>query len=1432
MNYSTYFFANLVNGGGGKYKEEDIKPYSYYRKPIDYSKQPFPRGRSRIHADADENVKEYVARKIVDTTIKTGGTLADAAFFLAVAQCESGFNPDAAAGTTSALGIGQITDATWDTMENWRFNSVDPKINPLDFNKNKETTFSLYSKTRLDADANIRALIELLYYIDLKCVLPLITEGIIKCENDSRKYAYAFYHDGINAKSKSSKFTKTLDYSEQNAIPKIAIYRDAVNKYAKCYVPLPFDNELIPSTPVAYYHNNETNGSGFYPVGQHNNIHTGIHLYPDFDAIKNNTAQNQMPAIKSVAPGFIVAARFTSEQTEINGKPIDSISTNLLCNNFSGFILIRHELFIKDTIYPYYNLYMHIAPPEWDNPENDPYAALPWLSTLKSLQYGFAIHSDPDSPEFGKCYKLFCKYTGHETAFIRVGTGSKEVTVFDSQKNKLFYFKEAPEYAKNAFEGLKMGKIVTFNGPFLNIVSNERVAFIGKIPKPNSKPAPLPGYIHWETFASNFGNSTIAKIIEMSTNELKLKCTDFSKETHDNNLTLDEISQMVSQLPNGDTYNQLFDKNSYTKKLKAKMSAPDDFSGAGNTSHNGNDDKLDYSYPVKLKFTDFSELKDPSDGKKYTVMIEFYNKEKVIKSSSIEICHVSELTEKVIQTPAVTDTIKVISDSFYLETDELMCATDENDFFNTITSSRWRNVNFKCKSEWLPKRISDTLKKVPKTSLPATFDSDSVKQLLGWWGWNDPAYEQNIIVDKNKGKSIFGEYLPDDGSIDCIHPVTGTWMINLLEKAELICHNTVFTTDLSSINYEPDIFTICKGTTTGKHSVLVVLKMHENFSNEKKSVVVRLIKPSSNLKYELTPAFVDGVAAFQLPSNLWGIWKLVFESNKKEYPPKQGSVTEYRCRKPTIAQIEPVQVIESGNDIFVNVVFADNILPVIDVAVVYKYTFTLKDTLPDKNSIWQKTLFFSPFSINNFDSRIADENIIDISRIDEYDKTENTLMSSHIVPGFKASELKHKVSRLLLVNMSILRIQSGMQMTPVFEKNNEDSVIIVLSDKFTNETGFNRLLEIASKNCSNTSIVMLDSKKVEVQDAKKAKSIKLSVIPGSTGSAFIFEGKILKSAVTEALLGAIQLQSGMDLHLGLDIILPQMGIHGLAHPEDINKGKICTFESVTAQSAIELSGLVITNGKSIDIIATPSFGGITTKIVGTSLEYQIELHGATKKEWTNAKPKITINSKQVKLTLSTITKKAATGNIVQPVINGSIKITADPSPITLEVSVENNKAAFFKKVIPIKPVFMSVIPKLDTGSLHINWVNLKTIKLSVYTRFFPIDKAMKFSCVESVSGSGTKTTKTTAVNCTFIYEIKSSDGIGGFVNSDTGLFCATCSGLIPGRNYTFTWESVKIDGNVTKEYHRSSDFLYAVEQPPVNTPSINMPSRGKFTLTP
>ncbi|MGE5670022.1 MAG: phage tail tip lysozyme, partial [Fibrobacterota bacterium] len=178
MNFSTFYFANLVKGGGGKYKEEDIKPYSYYRKPIDYSKQPFPRGRSRIHADADNNVKEYVARKIVDTTIKTGGTLADAAFFLAVAQCESGFNPDAAAGTTSALGIGQITDATWDTMENWRFNSVDPKINPLDFNKNKETKFSLYNKTRLDADANIRALIELLYFIDLKCVMPLITEGI------------------------------------------------------------------------------------------------------------------------------------------------------------------------------------------------------------------------------------------------------------------------------------------------------------------------------------------------------------------------------------------------------------------------------------------------------------------------------------------------------------------------------------------------------------------------------------------------------------------------------------------------------------------------------------------------------------------------------------------------------------------------------------------------------------------------------------------------------------------------------------------------------------------------------------------------------------------------------------------------------------------------------------------------------------------------------------------------------------------------------------------------------------------------------------------------------------------------------------------------------------------------------------------------------
>lgn len=83
-----------------------VVDHSYYNSPISGT----DRGNSRIHGDA----KISVQKKSIDAlrAAAAGLTTEETAMVLAIAKHESGFNPDAAAGTTSAHGLGQFINTT------------------------------------------------------------------------------------------------------------------------------------------------------------------------------------------------------------------------------------------------------------------------------------------------------------------------------------------------------------------------------------------------------------------------------------------------------------------------------------------------------------------------------------------------------------------------------------------------------------------------------------------------------------------------------------------------------------------------------------------------------------------------------------------------------------------------------------------------------------------------------------------------------------------------------------------------------------------------------------------------------------------------------------------------------------------------------------------------------------------------------------------------------------------------------------------------------------------------------------------------------------------------------------------------------------------------------------------------------------------------
>ncbi|WP_421047887.1 lytic transglycosylase domain-containing protein [Paraburkholderia sp. A1RI-2L] len=96
---------------GPAYRDEQIRSYSHYNVPIDNSPGRLA-GNSRRHGDANKEVQKGVIDLIVDAAKAHGLDRNDTVMVLAMARVESGFNPDAAAGTTSASGVGQFVDLT------------------------------------------------------------------------------------------------------------------------------------------------------------------------------------------------------------------------------------------------------------------------------------------------------------------------------------------------------------------------------------------------------------------------------------------------------------------------------------------------------------------------------------------------------------------------------------------------------------------------------------------------------------------------------------------------------------------------------------------------------------------------------------------------------------------------------------------------------------------------------------------------------------------------------------------------------------------------------------------------------------------------------------------------------------------------------------------------------------------------------------------------------------------------------------------------------------------------------------------------------------------------------------------------------------------------------------------------------------------------
>lgn len=143
---------------GAAYSPDQIKSYSYYNEPLQGEE---PRGVSRRYGDASTDVQTEAIQSIIREGRNAGMSNEDIALTLAIARHESGFNPDASAGTTSAHGLGQFVNKTGEA-------------------------YGITDENRWDINTQARALVE--HTID--------NIRLAERKGQGREYVYAYHHDG------------------------------------------------------------------------------------------------------------------------------------------------------------------------------------------------------------------------------------------------------------------------------------------------------------------------------------------------------------------------------------------------------------------------------------------------------------------------------------------------------------------------------------------------------------------------------------------------------------------------------------------------------------------------------------------------------------------------------------------------------------------------------------------------------------------------------------------------------------------------------------------------------------------------------------------------------------------------------------------------------------------------------------------------------------------------------------------------------------------------------------------------------------------------------------------------------------------------------------------------------------------------------------
>ncbi len=563
----------------------------------------------------------------------------------------------------------------------------------------------------------------------------------------------------------------------------------------------PFNAEQKRESPLKYFFLNESGKGGYFPLGQQQNLHGGVHLEPD--------SPKTLVPVQAAMPGYIVAARLMAPGTGGDNPFLQNATEG----RHLGFVLIRHELAAieegkeSEQAHPLYSLYMHLASPKWDGASEE-FEEAPWLASFLKMQFGAVVDLDPSSADVGKTFWAQGKLEP-EAASFKVQGRERPLTARRGERI-VALGKPSPKDVEEAIQGFKEGSIVTFDRPLFPVAAGETIGFVTQGHPVTDQP---PRYLHWELFSLSGGEGGLKLLLEKS-GSLKALFKEF-EEIRPNNF-LDMPLRNKPDIPNevqkilGDTGVQIVEEllnDRYGTRLRRHFNEGKTFFPAGESS--GGAAAAPFSYPLELEISNPHEYKgEPGSGS--CVLEVSYKK---TGASLPEARRGQRITltpnqgKVTLTVPAEADEIVLWSEHFFLDQPLVVKAEEvrpkrlqsREALFEKAVAQRWRNLVLGHMSEWTPKGLGEQLdarKEAGNLDLPSNDEAFKAlkKQLLPLCWWSRPKSDEDKfgevpVLGPDAGKSLFGadgHLLPEDAKIVTMHPVTALWLVDLqIEKGSI-----------------------------------------------------------------------------------------------------------------------------------------------------------------------------------------------------------------------------------------------------------------------------------------------------------------------------------------------------------------------------------------------------------------------------------------------------------------------------------------------------------------------------------------------------------------------------------------------------------------------------------------------------------------------